>query len=55
MNNGDIESRKIKQKTQTGKETWVTEIGEENLSSLSNNEFLIRESSTNKNVSYVIQ
>ena len=28
MNSGDIESRKIKTFTQTGKENWVTEIGD---------------------------
>lgn len=48
LNTGDIEYRKIKEKTTTGKEFWVTEIGEETQKTDEN--FIIKENSM-KNVS----
>lgn len=49
MNSGDIESRKLKIYTQTGKENWITEIGDVSIDVKSDN-FIIKES-TIKNVS----
>lgn len=47
MNSGDIESRKIKTFTQTGKENWVTEIGDFSLQIKDKDDnFLIKESNT---------
>lgn len=52
MNSGDIESRKLKVYSQTGKENWVTEIGDVSIDVKSDN-FIIKES-TIKNVSLLI-
>ena len=49
MNSYEIESRRVKGVSKTGKENWVTEIGEEVFHEKES--FIIKESSTNKNVS----
>lgn len=49
MNSYEIESRRVKGVSKTGKENWITEIGEEVFHE--KDSFTIKESSTNKNVS----
>ena len=48
MNSYEIESRRVKAISKTGKENWVTEIGEDVFEV--KDSFTIKESSTNKNV-----
>jgi hypothetical protein len=47
LNTGELESRKIKIKSTTGKEQWTVEVGDE--IPIKNEDFLIQEN-TNKNV-----
>lgn len=51
LNTGELESRKIKLKSTTGKEQWVVEVGDE--IPTKSEDFLIQENS-NKNVSIII-
>lgn len=51
LNTGDLESRKIKLKSTTGKEQWITEVGDEIVTK--SDDFLIQEN-TNKNVSIIL-
>lgn len=51
LNTGELESRKIKLKTTTGKEQWVVEVGDE--LPVKSDDFLILEN-TSKNVSNTI-
>jgi hypothetical protein len=50
LNTGDLESRKIKLKSTTGKEQWLIEVGDE--LPTKSEDFLIQENS-NKNVNSI--
>lgn len=47
MYSEEIISRRIKKLKMTGKEEWVTEIGDSNLTVKKDDEFLIRENQNN--------
>jgi hypothetical protein len=49
LNSGDIESRKVKTFSQTGKEQWIVEIGDNSFEIKDQDNFLIKEN-TNTNV-----